>query len=93
MAKISWCDDTLEASSIRYWFPNEGLIKEICGIDALKQSPGLVKYGFFRGKGDIQPPIRMHPDRFGYVIVSGKDREEAEYFCQMALESITIEVE
>ena len=81
------------ATSIRYWFPNEGLIKEICGIDALKQSPGLVKYGFFRGKGDIQPPIRMHPDRFGYVIVSGKDREEAEYFCQMALESITIEVE
>tara|TARA_Y100000590_G_scaffold229380_1_gene258746 strand:- start:30915 stop:32153 length:1239 start_codon:yes stop_codon:yes gene_type:complete len=82
-----------KATSIRYWFPNEGLIKEISGIEALKETPGLVKYGFFRGKGEIQPTIRMHPDRFGYVIVSGKDREEAEHFCQMALDSITIEVE
>ncbi len=82
-----------KATSIRYWFPNEGLIKEISGINALKETPGLIKYGFFRGKGEIQPPIKMHPDRFGYVIVSGKDREEAEHLCQMALDSITIEVE
>ena len=71
----------------------EGLIKEINGIETLKETPGLIKYGFFRGKGEIQPPIRMHPDRFGYVIVSGKDREEAEHFCQIALDSIIIEVE
>lgn len=81
------------ATSIRYWFPNEGYIKEINGVETLKETPGLIKYGFFRGKGEIQPAIRMHPDRFGYVIVSGKDRKEAKHFCKIALDSIIIEVE
>tara|TARA_Y100001970_G_C14201631_1_gene841456 strand:- start:666 stop:1829 length:1164 start_codon:yes stop_codon:yes gene_type:complete len=81
------------ATSIRYWFPKEGVIKDIHGIEELENVPGFVKFGFFRDKGEIQPSIRMHPDRFGYVIVSGKDRSEAEHRCQLALNTITIEVE
>jgi biotin carboxylase len=80
------------ATAIRYWFPPPGVIKSICGEDSLRNTPGLLTYGFFRREGDIQPPIRMHPDRFGYVIVTGKDRDEVLTRVNRALSSVQIEV-
>ncbi|RMG34816.1 MAG: ATP-grasp domain-containing protein [Gammaproteobacteria bacterium] len=80
------------ATAIRYWFPPPGRIERIAGEEALKSVPGLIDYGFFRGEGDIQPEIRMHPDRFGYVIVSGKDREQALERVEQALACLHIEV-
>ena len=82
-----------KSTSIRYWFPENGLITRISGEDQLKKCAGLMKYGFFRSVGDQQPIIRMHPDRFGYVMVSGKDRDETKENIIKALESINIEVE
>jgi biotin carboxylase len=63
------------ATSIRYWFPPSGNIKKIEGIENLAKLPGLVDYGFFRDVGEFQPEIKMHPDRFGYLIVEADDRE------------------
>jgi biotin carboxylase len=63
------------ATSIRYWFPPSGNIKKIEGIDDLAKLPGLVDYGFFRDVGEFQPEIKMHPDRFGYLIVEADNRE------------------
>lgn len=80
------------ATAIRYWFPSHGRIKSIAGEEKLKEIEGLISYGFFRKVGDIQPKILMHSDRFGYVIVSGKDREEAMVRVNSALNSISIEV-
>lgn len=80
------------AVAIRYWFPPEGVIQGISGEEALKSAPGLMKYGFFRGVGDAQPRIRMHPDRFGYVIVEGANRGEALSRAEQALACLNIEV-
>jgi biotin carboxylase len=80
------------ATAIRYWFPPEGKILHIDGEDKLKQISGLMAYGFFRKQGDIQPKIYMHPDRFGYVIVTGNNREEVIVRVKQALDSIYVEV-
>jgi biotin carboxylase len=54
--------------------------------------PGFLSYGFFRKQGDRQPEIRMHPDRFGYVIVTGVDRDEVLARVERALSCVQIEV-
>lgn len=81
------------ATAIRYWFPKAGKIDSINGEDKLRQMPGLLKYGFFRQPGNTQPIIRMHPDRFGYVLVQGKDRDEAISRVEKALSTLQIEIE
>lgn len=82
-----------KATAIRYWYPPQGRITNVLGIDALSNTPGLLSYGFFRKEGDIQPRVKMHSDRFGYVIVSGDNREEALKSVGEALNKIQIEVE
>lgn len=81
------------ATAIRYWFPSEGKISQIDGEEELKQVPGLLRYGFFRKQGDSQPKIRMHSDRFGYVIVIGENRDEALLRVAQAMECIKIKVD
>jgi biotin carboxylase len=81
----------LKSTAIRYWFPKPGIIKNIKGKTKLNKAPGLIKYGFFRGVGDEQPVVRMHPDRFGYVIVSGETRIQACERAEYALSSLEIE--
>lgn len=80
------------ATAIRYWFPPEGKINRIVGEEKLRQMSGLLSYGFFRKQGDIQPKIRMHPDRFGYVIVAGDSRDEVLDQVAQALSCVHVEV-
>lgn len=80
------------ATAIRYWFPPAGTIRAIHGEDVLRRLPGLLAYGFFRREGEVQPEIRMHPDRFGYVIVTADDREQALARVAEGLAAVTIEV-
>jgi biotin carboxylase len=80
------------ATAIRYWFPPEGKIKRISGEKKLKQISGLISYGFFRKQGDTQPKIYMHPDRFGYVIVSGDNRDVVLTRVKQALRCIEVEI-
>jgi biotin carboxylase len=81
------------ATAIRYWYPQEGKIVSIQGEDRLKQLHGLVSYGFFRKAGDFQPKVRMHPDRFGYVIVRADTRKEALALVDEALSYVDIKVD
>lgn len=78
------------ATAIRYWFPRSGTITEIRGEDRLRSTLGLLAYGFFRRPGDAQPMVRMHPDRFGYAIVSADSRAEALRRIETAMSSVEI---
>ncbi len=80
------------ATAIRYWYPSEGRIVAIEGEEELKRLPGLISYGFFRKPGDIQPAIKMHPDRFGFAIVSADTRDEALARVNEALACVQIKV-
>lgn len=80
------------STSIRYWFPPSGKVEDIEGEDALKTMDQLLSYGLFRKVGDIQPAVKMHPDRFGFVIATGKDRRESLVNADQALRSLTIKI-
>jgi len=79
------------STAVRYWFPKPGKIKSIKGEDEIKGLIGVLKYGFFRKAGDYQPVVKMHPDRFGYVIVEGGDRDESISRVNKALNLLNIE--
>lgn len=81
------------ALSTRYWFPTEGQIASLEGVDELKRAEGLVHFGFFRKVGDFQPAITRHGDRLGFVICAGDTAGEAIQRCENALEMVTIRVE
>lgn len=78
------------ATAIRYWFPKSGKIKEINGENKLKKIKGLISYGFFKSKGDVQKKIKMHTDRFGYIMVSAKNRKDAVRVVKKGIEMIKI---
>lgn len=80
------------ATATKYWFPPPGIISRIDGEESLKELPGLLAYGFFRKVGERQPEIRMHPDRFGYLIAEADDRETALAIANEGLKRIQIEV-
>ncbi len=80
------------ATAVRYWFPPSGTIQAIHGEGELAQVEGLISYGFFRGVGDVQPEVKMHPDRFGFVIVAGENREQALARVHDGLSRVTVEV-
>ena len=82
-----------KSTSVRYWFPKPGRILSIKGEEKLKSLPGVIRYGFFREVGENQPVIKMHPDRFGYVIVEGKDRRESIGRVEHALSVLDIGVQ
>lgn len=81
-----------ESTCIRYWFPEPGTIQEISGEENLKNMKSLLAYGLFRKVGDQQPEVKMHPDRFGYVIATGKTREESLANANQALECLKIRI-
>jgi len=81
-----------KSTSIRYWFPPEGKVKEVLGVEKLKELPFLISYGFFKKRGDILTKLKMHSDRFGYVIVSGATRDESLKNVESALSTLEIVV-
>jgi len=80
------------STTTRYWFPKSGVISAISGESNVKNLPGVIKYGFFRKIGDKQPIIKMHSDRFGYVIAEGRDRRESIDRVEQALKVLHVEV-
>lgn len=80
------------STAIRYFFPPEGEILSIKGLDELKASAGVMKSGVFRSVGDFQPKVLMHPDRFGYVLVEAENRNEAVTLVEQAMSKLQIEV-
>ncbi|MDC0091972.1 ATP-grasp domain-containing protein [Gammaproteobacteria bacterium] len=80
------------STSIRYWYPEPGKITKIEGIECLESSPGLIKYGFFKNEGEFQDEIKMHSDRFGFVIVQAENALECSKRVNQALSCVQIKV-
>lgn len=78
------------ATAIRYWFPLPGRVVSVEGADDVASSPGVLRWGTFRGVGDTQPVVRSHPDRFGFVLVVGDDREDALHKLQGAMARLVV---
>lgn len=81
-----------KATAIRYWFPPPGRINDIAGLENIDNDPHILKYGFFRKSGDIQPQIKMHPDRFGFVITVADNRDEAIRIAEKKMNEVIITI-
>ncbi len=81
-----------KGAAIRFFFPPDGVIEEIKGAKELSSMPGVRKSAVYRAEGDLQPQVRAHPDRAGFVITEGKDRGEALQRAEDAIASVHFRV-
>jgi len=61
----------------RFWFPEEGIIKEIGDYKKYKSIKNVEYIDIFVKEGEKIGPINSHPSRAGVVITSGNNREDA----------------
>lgn len=80
-------------AAIRFFFPPEGRVKGVAGAEEIESMPGVSLAKVYRKAGDVQPPITSHPDRGGFVLAGGVDREEAEARAEEAVRSVVFDVE
>jgi biotin carboxylase len=75
---VSLPHQAIRGACIRYFEPDPGILKEIYSTEALTQSnPHLIDWSITVKPGDRIHPIESSWSRIGYVIVTGKDNEEA----------------
>lgn len=79
--------------AIRYFFPPEGKIRAIRGMDKLAEICGVRKSLIYRQIGENQPLVKAHPDRAGFVIAMGAGREEAQARVEKAIKAIDFDVD
>lgn len=63
---------------IRYFFPPEGVIRAIDGVDAIAARDDVLALFVYPKPGDRQPPIHQHGARAGCLMAKGETLEEAE---------------
>jgi biotin carboxylase len=80
------------ALAVRYWFPTPGRITGVHGLEEVKSREGLVRVGLFRNKGDYQPVVTSHADRFGYVIFVGDTEMQAVGRATSAIGAVKIDI-
>lgn len=80
------------ATCIRYWFPRPGRIRQVSGISELQSAEGVLHFGVFRKKGDIQPPIMKHADRFGFVLSGAKSLAQAKKLNREAMSMLKVTI-
>jgi len=91
--KVSVADynpDFTKFISQRFWFPEEGLVKEVRRNSDLESMAGLEMMRLHVREGDTIPPMVSHPSRAGMVITSGRSREEAGARAEKAISGVKI---
>lgn len=81
-----------KGAAIRYLCADEGIIKNISGIDEVRQIPGIIEITLTKQPGDKSTPITCSNDRIGFVIAQGIDADDAASICEKAIKLINIEV-
>ncbi len=79
--------------AIRYFFPSPGRIKKIHNAKHFSNQAWVHRVGFFVEPGDTLEAVTDHTCRAGFVITTGKDREEAVSRALDVIDSVIIEVE
>lgn len=77
-------------SAVRYFETSVGRIKDIRGIDEVKQMPGVKQVCFVKNIGDAVTPINSSADRIGFIIAQAEDAEKAMHICTSAMKKIEI---
>lgn len=79
-------------SAIRYLSTENGVIKNIKGLDAAEKTDGVVQVSIVHNVGDRVDGIKSSGDRVGFVIAQGRNAAEAIKSAESALSTIKVEV-
>lgn len=82
-----------KGSCIQYITGNEGVIKNIKGIEAARKIAGVIDLKMLKNIGEKSVEIRSSQDRLGYVITQGASALEAINISKKAIDCIKIEIE
>ena len=77
--------------AIRYFFPEPGRVKRLRNADQFDGVPWVHRLGFFVQPGDMVEPVTNHTRRAGFVITTGKTRDEAVTRALQVVETVRIE--
>jgi biotin carboxylase len=77
--------------AIRYLHLSRGLVKTIAGIEEANKMPGVEMLSIFIKPGDEIHDLNNHTQRIGFVITSGKTKQQAIDRAYGALASIKVE--
>ncbi len=82
---VKWQNTKSEGSAIRFLYSAEAegeltpgsVIKAIEGVDEAEKLPGVSEISIYKSAGDRAVSLRNSGDRWGHVIATGKDADEA----------------
>jgi len=80
-----------KGTAIRYFFPEPGRVKKIRNAHKFEDMPWVHKLGFFVKTGDVIEPVTNHTKRAGFVITTGKTRDQAIGRAMQVVNTIEIE--
>ncbi|MCK5041040.1 MAG: ATP-grasp domain-containing protein [Sphingomonadales bacterium] len=78
---------------VRYFFPEQGTIKAITGVDEVRAKPYCNMLDIFAKVGDVQTTIDNHGARAGTIICEGDDYETAKARVEQAVNKIKFVVD
>jgi biotin carboxylase len=72
----------------KFFAPPSGVFREAIGVDAARQLPGILDFGFQMNPGTVVSAIAGDADRPGYAVSSGATRGEAIENADRAIASV-----
>lgn len=80
-----------KALAVRYFFPDSGILKSVRCQKNYRDCAWLLRSGFFVSPGEKIEPVSDHTKRFGFVIATGENAEQAVARAQEFIDSHEIE--
>jgi biotin carboxylase len=71
-------------SVYRFLFPQAGVVREVEGLDSVRQMPGVLDVAVFARPGAQLMPLSSGADRIGYIITGAETRDSAEAIADAA---------
>jgi len=78
---------------LRFLNADEGKITSLSGLEEAKRVKGVIDVGFFLKVGDIVKKVEKDNDRIGYMIITGKDAQDAIQISDKIVNILKVEVE
>jgi biotin carboxylase len=78
---------------LKWLAPSPGKLRAINGVDRLKKIKGLIDYGFFIKPGGEIPELTTDGKRTGYILIKGRDSQEALERIDLASKSLVFDIE
>ncbi|WP_408070031.1 ATP-grasp domain-containing protein [Butyrivibrio sp. JL13D10] len=91
---VKWHATKNEGAAIRFLYSakagdrTEGVIESVSGVEEAKSMPGVTEVCIYKAVGDRAGSLKNSGDRWGHVIATGKNAEEASKNAEKAAENI-----